>query len=423
MSKQNLLRRFCALLAGVLCVTLLFGCQPAQPSIDPPAQKPGLYMILPGGKPADNPLATNALAVLKDFGTQKDLPVQTITAKNDTTKELTAAMTKAADQKAALVLCPGGVFEQAVFQLQSKYPNVKFVLIGGTPNDGGEAEKEALKTTTTTKTTTTVTTTLPTQTTTTQTAPTTWPGIITTAPLTARVEDAPLKRVYAQDKNTFCLTAQAGQGAFLAGYLTVLDGKRALGFVGGCDCDQERAALSGFYQGALAAAKALNLEPGAVSLRYGFWGSGLPGTKLEGVAKKWFQNGVQVIFCDGNSLTRPIANAAEELSGYLIGTGLDHAACTVRALTSVVYHGDTALMALLQAAFDEHAVGKTVTLTLAKDEITLAMDTALFATVNKTHLEKAEDALKDAVFDPLPPMPSFLEEGVALVTVRWAPLA
>ncbi|HRR90021.1 MAG TPA: BMP family ABC transporter substrate-binding protein, partial [Eubacteriales bacterium] len=116
----------------------------------------------------------------------------------------------AIERGAKVVVCPGYLFEVAIYTLQGQYPNVNFLLLDGEPNDGAE------------------------------------------------------ERVYETKSNVHCILYKEEQAGYLAGYAAVMDGYRKLGFLGGIDVPAVVRFGFGFVQGAEAAGEELELAADAI---------------------------------------------------------------------------------------------------------------------------------------------------------------
>ncbi len=68
----------------------------------------------------------------------KDLGIETLYLKpvGTTPADYTKEMTNLYDSGFRMIICPGFKFESAVFEMQDKYKNTKFVVIDGSPNNG-----------------------------------------------------------------------------------------------------------------------------------------------------------------------------------------------------------------------------------------------------------------------------------------------
>ena len=178
----------------------------------------------------------------------------------------------AIEKGAKVVVCPGYLFETAIYEVQDDYPEVAFLLLDGTPQAGDYT-------------------------------------------------------TYFTAENTHNILYQEEQAGFLAGYAAVIDGYRELGFVGGMALPAVVRYGYGFVQGAEYAANELTLAVGAVSIKYyyadAFEGSDALETKMDG----WYAAGTEVVFaCGGKLYTSVVAAAENSEDGKVIGVDVDQVA-------------------------------------------------------------------------------------------------
>jgi basic membrane protein A len=203
------------------------------------------------------------------------------------------AIQMAIDNGAEIVVCPGYLYESAVFYAQDTYPDVKFILLDGVPQNGEYTE-------------------------------------------------------YKTADNTYSIVFAEEQAGFLAGYAAVLDGYRRLGFMGGMAVPAVVKFGYGFLQGADYAAQELGLAKGEVQINYGYTGNFAPTPENQTKAASWYQAGTEVIFSCGGLILNSVTAAAEAASGTaaVIGVDVDQKGesetvitSAMKKLTTAVYDG------------------------------------------------------------------------------------
>ena len=185
-------------------------------------------------------------------------------ALESTTAGRVEAITQGITLQTALVVCMRSAYEGAVYEAQKLHPDVMFLLLDGEPRHD---------------------------------------------------EDG----VYETARNTLAVVYEEQEAGFLAGYLLVQAGYRALGYCGGGEAGSAMAYGYGFLQGAEAAAVSLALEPKAITVQYGY----VEGeTSLAPTLEKWYAQGTEVIFVheDGTEWTSQALAAAKESEGKVLGT-------------------------------------------------------------------------------------------------------
>lgn len=181
--------------------------------------------------------------------------------------------------EAAVVVCAGYDFQEAVGELQNVYPETTFLMIDGVPVDR-EGNPVEIK------------------------------------------------------ENVHCVSFAEEEAGYLAGYLAVMEGYRNLGFIGGKRAPSVVRYGYGYLQGIDDAAKEMKLKD--VKVNYWYAGTFQPELEISEKASKWYREGTEVIFACGGSLYKSVLEAAEKEDGMLIGVDCDQSGLSERFLTSAV---------------------------------------------------------------------------------------
>jgi len=182
---------------------------------------------------------------------------------------------------AKIVVCPGYVFEVAVYDLQSLHPDVAFLMLDGQPHDETYVDYE--------------------------------------------ITD-----------NTVSIIFPEEEAGFLAGYAAVMDGYRELGFIGAMEIPAVVQYGYGFIQGAEYAAYELGLDTGDVNIKYWYAGTFGEDETILNIAKSWYQNGTEIIFSVCGTGNQSVMIAAEEHLGKMIGVDLDQSMMSDVFITSAI---------------------------------------------------------------------------------------
>lgn len=191
------------------------------------------------------------------------------------------AIEAAVNNGAKLVVCPGFLFEAAIYQAQDLYPDTHFIILDGVPQNGDYTD-------------------------------------------------------YKTADNTYSIVFAEDQSGFLAGYAAVKEGYRSLGFFGAMAVPAVVRFGYGFLQGADYAAKELGLEKGSLPMKYTYTGTFdiLPENQTK--AASWFQSGTEAIFGCGTP-TNVFAAAESVGEGKVsIGVDLDQSAESETVITSAM---------------------------------------------------------------------------------------
>jgi basic membrane protein A len=179
-----------------------------------------------------------------------------------------AAIDLAVSGGAKVVVTPGFLFEVPIYEAQTKYPEVKFILLDGAPHTADYATFETK----------------------------------------ANVASV----MYAEEES-----------GYLAGYAAVKDGMTKLGFMGGMAVPAVQAFGYGYLQGAQDAAVELGLADGAVAVTYHYTGNFEENDTNKATAKTMYQEGTQAIFACGGSVGKSVMAAASEAGAKVIGVDVD----------------------------------------------------------------------------------------------------
>lgn len=232
----------------------------------------------------------------------------------------------AVEGNAQIIVTPGYLFESSIYAAQDLYPDVKFVLIDGTPHD-------------------------PTW--------TTW-----------RTED-----------NVMPILFDEHEAGFLAGYSAVLEGYTKLGFTGGMAVPAVVKFGIGFIAGAYYAAE---MEDVAITLgdaTYTYFGGFGPDVAYKNIALSWYQVETQLIFSAAGGAGQSVMSAAADSDAVVIGVDIDQAGDSPTVLTSAMKQLGNAVKQALQAYVDGTFVGGTTqTKNAVNDGVALPMDTSRFLT-------------------------------------------
>lgn len=200
------------------------------------------------------------------------------------TENSTAARLLSIDQAvqrgAKVIVCPGYLFEDAVYSAQTTYPEVKFVLIDGTPHPTDSTE--------------------------------------------ATIAD-----------NTVSIIFQEEIPGFLAGYAAVMDGNTKLGFCGGMAVPAVQRYGSGFVQGADYAAQQLKTN---IEVNYYYAGDFAATDAATAMMRTWYTNGTETVFASGGKVYLSVEEACDAAGEgkTWIGVDVDQSSVDTKVLTSAM---------------------------------------------------------------------------------------
>ncbi len=221
---------------------------------------------------------------------------------------------------AKVIVTPGYLFEVPVYEAQTKYPEIKFILLDGAPHTADYAK-------------------------------------------------------YETKSNVASIMYAEEQPGYLAGYAAVQDGYTKLGFMGGMAVPAVQAYGYGYLQGAEAAAAKLGLADGSISVTYHYTGDFAETDTNKATAKTMYQEGTEVIFGCGGSVGKSVMAAASEAGKKVIGVDVDQRYDSDTVITSAMKGLGVSVQDVLKAIYKDKTwdtyAGKTTTFSAANDGIGL----------------------------------------------------
>jgi basic membrane protein A len=228
----------------------------------------------------------------------------------------------AIDKGAKVVVCPGYLFEEAIYNVQTKYPDVQFLLLDGEPHTADYS-------------------------------------------------------VYKTESNVHCILYKEEQAGYLAGYAAVMDGYTKLGFCGGMAVPAVIRYGYGFVQGVEAAAAEKGLAKGTVEIKYWYAGGFAPTDDIRTKMDGWYTGGTQVVFSCGGGIYLSVVAAAEAAGGKVIGVDVDQAAVSQTIVTSAMKELAVSVQQALKSLYangtkwSADMAGKTAVLGAAEGDVGL----------------------------------------------------
>ncbi len=198
----------------------------------------------------------------------------------DSTEARVETIKTAIEKGAKVVVCPGYLFEDAIFEVQDSYPAVNFLLLDGEPHSADYAE-------------------------------------------------------YKTAANTHNILYKEEQAGYLAGYAAVMDGYTKLGFLGGMAVPAVIRYGYGFVQGANDAAAKLG-NAADISMKYWYCGSFAPSDDIKTKMAGWYTDGTEVVFSCGGGIYLSATAAAEAAGKKVIGVDVDQSAESATIITSAM---------------------------------------------------------------------------------------
>ncbi|NLL72490.1 MAG: BMP family ABC transporter substrate-binding protein [Clostridiales bacterium] len=197
---------------------------------------------------------------------------------------------------AKVIVTPGFLFEVPIYEAQTRYPDVKFILLDGEPHTADY-------------------------------------------------------QTYETKENVASILYAEEESGYLAGYAAVMDGMRNLGFMGGMAVPAVQAFGYGYLEGAEDAAKELGLADGDVKVTYHYTGNFDETDTNKATAKTMYQEGVEVIFACGGSVGKSVMAAASEADAKVIGVDVDQRYDSETVITSATKGLSASVIAVLESIY------------------------------------------------------------------------
>ena len=265
-----------------------------------------LAMITDGGNISDSSMNRAVWTSVSEFAIANNKNCNIYHPETQQHEDLVDAMMKAVVGGAKIVVCSGKVLEEALYEVQSLFPDVRFVLVDGEPCGVGDEPRGAI--------------------TSAQAATDTDDG---SAEITTPVAEVKI------ESNVYCITFREDQAGYLAGYIAVRDGYTKFGFVSESDSKSDMLYGAGFLQGIQDAAREMGIiDRINVKFRYSAHNAMLD-EHLRSVVETWYMTGTELVFASGYTCGDVIA-AAEQKNGRVICTDNDHATVSHLVVTSAM---------------------------------------------------------------------------------------
>ena len=243
------------------------------------------------------------------------------------------AIELAIDGGAEIVVTPGFLFESSIYEAQTLFPDVKFILIDGTPHDASWS---------------------------------TW---------------------FTAD-NTLPILFNEHESGFLAGYAAVQEGYTELGFIGGMAVPAVVKFGIGYVAGAYYAADEMGVTINLTDSTYHYLGDFGPSDEHKNLAASWYVDGTEVIFAAAGGAGASVMAAALDEGTMMIGVDIDQAGQSTTVLTSALKQLGNAVQQGLQSWLDGDFIGgAAISKGAVNDGVALPMDTSRFTTFTNAQYE------------------------------------
>jgi len=226
-------------------------------------------------------------------------------------------ITKAVENGANVIVCPGYLLEEAVYNSASEYEKVSFILVDGIPHNSDYTD-------------------------------------------------------YTIPENVLSITFAEEEAGFLAGYAAVRDGYDRLGFLGSMPEESVIKYGYGFVQGADYAGIEIGKK---VYIAYTYMGTFSDDQKVYDTAAVFYDYSVEAIMASGGTISSAVMQAAEEKGKAVIGVDVDESIESPSVVFSCIKNYEDAVYNAVADVYNESFPGGTVRhLTASEKGIEITMD-------------------------------------------------
>lgn len=303
------------ILAIVFCCTLT-GCKKTE-NVSQATSKYDIALITDVGNIDDKSFNQGAWEGVEKYAKDHNVTYAYYRPTEDSTVARVDSIAASIDKGAKVIVCPGYLFEEAIYNVQDTYPDVQFLLLDGQPHDANYT--------------------------------------------------------YKTSSNVHCILYHEEQAGYFAGYAAVKDGYTKLGFLGGMAVPAVQRYGYGYVQGANDAAKELGNKD-KISIKYWYSGVFAANDDIQTKMSGWYTDGTEVVFsCGGGIYLSAVAAAQASKGGKVIGVDVDQSSESQLIITSAMKGLTNSVVLALTKLYENNGkwnndyAGKTSTLGVADD--------------------------------------------------------
>ena len=323
----------------LIMIAVLASCGEQKEQAEAPEDGKGceIAVVSESVKVKDDPFVSMAWESVKAFSQEYGMAAKIYRPEAADKEAYTAAVEEAADDGAGFIVLAGSALETTADDAQEAYPDVDFMLLDGVPHD----EKDN----------------------------------------------------YATADNMVSVVFAEEEAGYMAGYAAVMEGYTKLGFIGGRELPYVKRYGYGFLQGAAAAAAETETK---TEMRYTYTGSQAASEETQKLAAEWYEEGTEIIFVSGGSMTDSVIDAADKAKAKVIGADLDSDRLSETVIMSASKGIDAAIQTVLKSYEDGTFSGGTAFNYAAKnDGVKLEMEKTAFSSFSSDDYDKLFRQLKN----------------------------
>ncbi|AMS11011.1 BMP family protein [Erysipelothrix rhusiopathiae] len=187
------------------------------------------------------------------------------------------------------------------------------------------------------------------------------------------------------------------QAAYLAGYVTALEGYTKVGFVGGAKIPAVERYGMGFVRGLQEGAKSMNKT---IDLKYKYSGAFEPSTEVQMLGSSWYNEGTEIIFGSAGGAGQSIIKAAEDAYKRYIGVDVDQSYLSSKVVYSATKGiRKTVKNLLVENSEDKFPGGERLSVDLNNEGVGLAFDESRLNQIGKRDIKALLEKTKKEILD------------------------
>ena len=292
-----------------------------------------LYLITDLGTIDDKSFNQGSWEGMKQYADEVGVEANYLQPAQQSDSAYLAEIKTAVENGAKVVVTPGFLFANAVLEAQELYPEIYFILVDSTPNngdfDGTYVEEVGAKT---------------------------------------------VSILYKED-----------QAGFLAGYAAVKEGFTELGFMGGLSVPAVIRFGYGFVAGANHAAEEMEVD---VNVRYTYLNSFNQDPQFTTMATSWYNSGTEVIHAAAGGAGNSVMAAAEQEGKWVVGVDVDQKDESSSVLTSAMKNLKGSVYDATKAVFEgEFPGGEILNLGVEVEGVQISADFSRFETFTEAEYD------------------------------------
>jgi len=336
-------KSFIICLISVYCLLAFTGCKKSSGQEENTGKNCEIALVTDYGSVEDGAYNQQAWQGIKKYSEEKGLSAEYFVPSDLTTEAYLVEIKNAVKSGAKVIVCPGTLMEEAVYDAQKQYKDVNFILVDGEPHNKDFTDVKTAE-------------------------------------------------------NTESIKFSEEEAGFLAGYASVREGYTYLGFIGGMPDESVVRYGYGFVQGADYAAIEMGIK---IYCAYVYGDTFSEDVNVKNMAGNWYENGVEAILACGDSMNKSVIKAAEEHGTFCMTSDYNEGYVSPNILFSCFYNIEDAVYDAVASYYSNTFLGGSVKrLSITEDGVGIKMDKSHFSKFSEVEYDAIYNLLKSNEIKP-----------------------